>query len=219
MVWSMPARRTPFCENSYYHVYNRGVEKRKIFLDENDYKSFIGILRSYLSFPVKREKDILQGRALRISDHRLYQEIKLLSYCLMPNHFHLLVKQNTKDAVTKLMRRVLTAYSMYFNEKYERVGGLFQGRFKAKEVETDEYLLHLSRYIHRNPLESGIVKVGDLQNYPWSTYTVYLGKNEIEFVKSNLILDYFNKSDSSDYQKFVEFEQRSAGLPKEFLLE
>lgn len=210
----MPVRKIDFHENGFYHVFNRGVEKRKIFLDDKDYRAFLSILRTYLSPRAK------QGRALRVRDHNFDEEIRLLAYCLMPNHFHLLIKQKLSNSITSLLHRALTTYSMYFNERYDRVGSLFQGRFKAKEVETDEYLLHLSRYIHRNPLESSLVKVGNLQKYPWSTYPVYLDKNEIEFVQPDLILDYFNKSDSKEYQKFVEFEQDSAGLlPREFLLE
>ena len=113
----MPYRKINFYENGFYHVYNRGVEKRDIFLDENDYNSFLSILSAYLS----NQRVKLQGRALRIGRHQLHEEIRLMAYCLMPNHFHFLIQQKSKNSITNLMRRILTAYSMYFNEKYARV--------------------------------------------------------------------------------------------------
>jgi putative transposase len=216
----MPIRKTSFYENGFYHVYNRGVEKREIFLDEKDYNSFLGILKSYLEPIVKRDKTILQGRALeRIRKHTLATELSLISFCLMPNHFHFLIQQRTSVAITNLLRRVLTAYSMYFNLRYERVGSLFQGRFKAKEITNDEYLLHLTRYIHRNPVKAKMVKVQNLANFKWSSYPNYLGLVESSWVKPKAILDYFASVDSKkDYQGFVEFESEGA-LPEGLLLD
>ncbi len=207
----------PFYENGYYHVYNRGVEKRQIFLDEKDYKAFSGILKAYLSPP--EDKSILQGRALqRVRGHKLYDEVKLLAYCLMPNHFHLLIQQKLASSITNLMRRALTAYSMYFNEKYERVGSLFQGRFKAKEVDKDEYLLHLSRYIHRNPSGSLVKKIGDLESYVWSSYPIYLGKLDNRIVDPGFILGFFPKDKIESYKQFVEYET-DFDIPEKFLIE
>lgn len=211
----MPIRKTAFYDEGFYHVYNRGVEKREIFLDDKDYQSFLGILRAYLEPEIKRDKTILQGRALeRIRKHSLAEEVSLVAYCLMPNHFHLMFQQRTSTAITNLMRRVLTAYSMYFNRRYERVGSLFQGRFKAKEITNDDYLLHLTRYIHRNPLEAKIVKIQNLEKFEWSSYPNYLGLVENGWVKSKAILDYFSSvNNQADYKSFVEFETEEA-LPK-----
>lgn len=226
----MPIRKTSFFENGFYHVYNRGVEKREIFLDDKDYQSFLGILKVYLEPEIKRDKTILQGRALeRIKKHSLASEISLVAYCLMPNHFHLMLQQRTASAITNLMRRVMTAYSMYFNRRYERVGSLFQGRFKAKEVTNDEYLLHLTRYIHRNPVEAKIVKIQALSKFKWSSYPNYLGLVENGWVRPKAILDYFSsvdkerlyrfsdtrKSDviADNYKSFVEFESEE-NLPE-----
>lgn len=213
-------RKTSFIENGFYHVYNRGVEKREIFLDEKDYQSFIGILKTYLGPDIERDKNILQGRALeRIKKHSLASEISLVAYCLMPNHFHLLLQQRTDSAITNFMRRVLTAYSMYFNRRYDRVGSLFQGRFQAKEVTNDDYLLHLTRYIHRNPVEAKIVKIQNLDKFKWSSYQNYLGLVESGWVKPKAILDYFSSVDTkSDYQSFVEFETEEV-LPKNLYLD
>src|SRR4030042_3368719 len=184
----MPYRKTKFYENGFYHVYNRGVEKRMIFLDEEDYQTFVSILKSYLSRPSPLEW------TSRIRNHHLFDEITLNAYCLMPNHFHLLVQQKLPSSITNFMRRTLTTYSMYFNEKYSRVGSLFQSRFKAKEVESDEYILHLSRYIHRNPLEAPLVRgINDLQVYRWSSYPAYLGREENRLVDKEFILGFFPK--------------------------
>ncbi len=142
----MPSKNTvkTYLENGYYHIYNRGVEKRRIFEDSQDYQRFLYYLKLYLipSDILHKEKPLLRPHLVRAN---LAEEVELLAYCLMPNHFHLLVHQKTKDATTKLMRQVLTSYSMYFNKRYERLGSLFEGIFKACLVENDEYLLHLSR--------------------------------------------------------------------------
>ena len=216
----MPIRKTSFYENGFYHVYNRGVEKRAIFLDEKDYQAFLGILKAYLSPEQKPDKTVLQGRALeRIKKHTLSDEVGLVAYCLMPNHFHLLLQQRFSHSVTSLLRRVLTAYSMYFNKRYERVGSLFQGRFQAKEISSDEYLLHLTRYIHRNPVEAKIVSIKNLALYKYSSYPTYLGLEERYWVKAKPILDYFSqKGSKQEYKNFVEFETQE-NLPEQLLFD
>lgn len=196
----MPAKNTvkQFIENGYYHIYNRGVEKRDIFLDKQDYAVFLNYLKKYLdpelgSDPLWKRKS-------------LCQEVDLLTFCLMPNHFHLLVKQYTINGITKLMRAVCTNYVMYFNEKYQRVGGLFQGKYKAALVLDDIYLLHLSRYIHLNPY----IGSDPLINYLYSSYNHYLGSKSSSWIKPGEILAFFktaqkiNLKDCLSYQSFVE---------------
>lgn len=217
----MPIRKTSFHENGFYHVYNRGVEKRKIFLDEKDYAAFTGILKTYLSDDLpKNEKPILQGRALeRIKKNNLATEVSLVAYCLMPNHFHFLLQQRTDQAITKFMQRILTTYSMYFNQRYQLVGSLFQGRFKAIEVKEDEYLLHLTRYIHRNPIGGKLIVSKNLQKYRYSSYPVYLREGEKEWIRAKPILDYFSKNDpNKDYKNFVEYADEEI-LPESILID
>jgi putative transposase len=136
------------------------------------------------------------------------KEVSLIAYCLMPNHFHLLIQQISIDGITKLLRRIATTYAMYFNKRYKRVGYLFQGPYKAVLVENDSYLLHLSRYIHLNPSE--LIR-RNLINYPYSSYKYYLGIAKAGWVKPDLILNYFDKSKLlpllnkyPSYQEFVE---------------
>lgn len=205
-----------YVAEGHYHVYNRGVEKRVIFLDDQDYRVFLHLLKHYLS-PFKQDA----GHPLsEIPDHTivrprplssLSEEVDLLAYCLMPNHFHLLIKQLTPDGMPKLLQRVSTTYSMYFNKRHDRVGHLFQGAYKAALITEDEYLLHLSRYIHLNPAElTGL----DLVSYPYSSYPYYLDAKKAEWVKPEFILDslksYQGHPESkkfSSYREFVEVFQ------------
>ncbi|MBI4991459.1 transposase [Candidatus Gottesmanbacteria bacterium] len=150
-------------ENTFYHLYNRGVEKRIIFIDQQDYSVFLSYLKAYLlpkdeeSLQKKladkktnyKEKDTII-KLLRLNNFS--ETLELLAYYLMPNHFHFLVYQKTADAIDKFMNSLITRYVMYFNRKYKRVGPLFQGIYKAVSVETNEQLIHLSRYIHLQSL-------------------------------------------------------------------
>ena len=164
----MPAKNSikTYTENGYYHLYNRGVEKRTIFQGEQDYAVFLSYLKTYLM--PKNEDDLRQKLAdptisykekeniiklLRLNNFA--DEITLIAYCLMPNHFHFLVKQNSANGIDRFMNSLGTRYTMYFNRKYKRVGSLYQDVYKAVMVGSDEQLLHLTRYIHRNPVPSG----------------------------------------------------------------
>ena len=205
----MPARNVvkDYVENGYYHLYNRGVDKRDIFLDEQDCVVFLHYLRMYLS-PVEEllEGNRLGSRIQRLISLNLSKEIDLLSFSLMPNHIHFQVKQYTRDGITKLMRRVITSYVMYFNKKYKRVGTLFQGIYKAAFIRSEWHHLHLSRYIHLNP-----IKVRSPVNFMnFSSYPYYLRKKQVSWIKPEEILSYFknaNKEGLQDilsYQSFVE---------------
>lgn len=165
-----------YVENGYYHIYNRGVEKRTIYQDDKDYKVFLFYLKTYLSPPNSSPDKINSLDQINLS-----QQIKLLAFCLMPNHFHLLVWQKTKDAIEKLMRRIGTKYVMYFNKRYKRIGALFQNTYKAVLIKTDEQLLHLSRYIHLNPIKDTPLQGSILVN-SYSSYKVYLGKQKINWI-------------------------------------
>lgn len=185
----MPSRNIvkDYAAEQYYHVYNRGVEKRIIFLDDQDYTVFIGLIKKYLN----GETPILHNRH---SFSRLGDEVQLLAYCLMPNHFHFLLYQTTEDALTRFMRRLATGYVMYFNNRYDRVGGLFQGKFKASHINADDYLQHISRYIHLNPK--------DYRTWPYSSYRYYLKPNPPPWLTTQPILDLFDNN-SACYESFV----------------
>lgn len=203
-----------FVQGGTYHIYNRGVEKRIIFLDDQDRAVFLSYLKTYLlpkdknslravlANPKSSSKEKDQAlKALRLNNFT--DSIALLSYCLMPNHFHLLVKQTEADTIDRFMNSFAVRYSMYFNGKYRRVGPLFQGIYKAVLVTTDEQLLHLSRYIHRNPIALASQDTL-LQSYSYSSYPQYLGLTHTAWLHPEEILAYFSKSQKRGYQKFVE---------------
>lgn len=206
----MPAKNTlkQYVENGYYHIYNRGVEKRTIFQDTQDCEVFLHYLKMYLSpVDILIKEQVFHNRINRFIRLNLSKEIDLLSFALMPNHIHLEIKQYTVDGIIKLMRRLTTGYAMYFNKKYQRVGPLFQDRYKGAIVDSDKYLLHLSRYIHLNPMK---LKSSPINFIEFSSYPYYLGHKQASWVKPQEILGYFKTAqkqglkDIFSYQSFVE---------------
>jgi putative transposase len=202
----MPSRNVvkQFEAESMYHVYNRGVDKRIIFEDKRDYAVFLSFLKyALLSDDSNKEinaveADLLtEAQRFNLRREGLADRLELVSYCLMPNHFHLLLYQYEPDAITKLMRSVATGYSMYFNKRHKRVGSLFQGVYKASKINSETYWTHISRYIHLNPLDLG----QDYMLYEYSSYRVYMGSIKQDWVKPRLIMDDFKSS--KEYEKFV----------------
>ncbi|MBU2632586.1 transposase [Patescibacteria group bacterium] len=187
-----------FIEDGCYHVFNRGVEKRLVFLDSQDYNLFLYYLFVYAMSPDKIEK-IYPKLPPRLLSKNLSSEVDLIAYCLMPNHFHFLITQKSKDGVSKFMKQLINAYTAYFNKKYDRSGALMQGRFKAARVYNDEMLMHVSRYIHLNPLIANLTK--DPRKYMWSSAPYYLGENSnIECNKEKVL---FMFSSIKAYESFM----------------
>jgi putative transposase len=193
-------------EGAYYHAYNRGYHRQQIFLDEHDYHTFLYLLKKYLDPDFREIKFLPTGEAVQVAVKKpLYDKVELHTYCLMPNHFHVLVKQITKNGMSRLMNVVCSQYSTYFNNKYEREGTIWQGTYRAVLVKTEEQYLHLSRYIHLNP-SSFIGSV--LDNYLFSSYPAFIGKKkQPKWLKPEGILYSFTsqqKDKGSSYQRFVE---------------
>lgn len=212
-----------YVKNGYYHVYNRGVEKRIIFQDDQDYRVFLHLLKYYLSptndkalHPLTNlpNYSLVRPRPL----NNLANEVDLLAYCLMPNHFHFLIKQITTDGMPKLLRRLSTTYALYFNKRYNRVGYLFQGRYKAALITKDEYLLYVSRYVHLNSAE---LTRTHLVSYPYSSYLYYLGEKKAEWIKPGFILKFFDKSKLlpflKKYPSYKEFVEKGKEDPREII--
>ncbi len=177
--------------DSYYHIYARGVGKQNIFLDDSDFKFFISLFKRYLS-----REDSVNERGAAYA--KLYESIELLSYCLMSNHFHLLVYQIEEGTMTRLMRGVMASYSHHFNKKYNRTGPLFESRYKASMISTDTYLLHISRYIHLNPIK--------WRDYPYSSLSSYLGITSSDWLSVARIIELYNSK--SEYLQFLEDYQQ-----------
>lgn len=186
----MPTRnsRKEYASETYYHVYTRGVDKQPVFRDDQDFHVLLGYLQRYLS--QQRSKRPNGQRAQSFAD-----ELSLLCYCLMGNHIHLLFYQHDNErALPALLQRVFTSYSMYFNKKYSRVGPLFQSRYLAARIDSDPYLYHISRYIHRNPAQ--------WRSYEYSSLRYYTGEADADWVKPRLILELFDNNPRS-YLDFV----------------
>jgi putative transposase len=160
----MPAKNAVkiYEPDSYYHIYNRGAGKQPIFLDNQDKKYFLGILERHLD--PDNTKANINGEVYA----KYCADVEILAYCLMGNHFHLFVYvgDDTRKIIA-LMKSISTAYTMYFNKKYNRVGSLFQGVYKASHITNDVYLVHISRYIHMNPR--------NYLGYTFSSIGAYLG--------------------------------------------
>lgn len=178
-----------FAPEEYYHVYNRGTEKRKIFLTNKDYLRFISLL--YLCNtpePIHRSDYLHASLAELLAIKRGQTLVDIGAYCLMPNHFHILLHEHTDNGISIFMQKLTTAYTMYFNKKYDRNGVLFQGKFKAEHITQDNHLKYLFAYINLNPL--GIV------NDKWKEHVLENKKEAGEHLKSyrySSYLDYYNK--------------------------
>lgn len=183
----MPVRNTIRFDvsNSYYHVYNRGVNKQLIYRDNADKLYFLSLFERYLSAPSATNNTGVYSSFLGILD--------ILCYCLMDNHFHILVYQIEEGALKKLMQAVSNSYIRYFNHKYQRRGPLFESRYKAVRIDTQPYLEHISRYIHLNP--------DDWQTYKFSSIHTYLSGQAETWLNPQKILQLF---EDTSYLEFMQ---------------
>jgi putative transposase len=189
----MPSRNIykEYVAESFYHIYNRGVNKAPIFLDDQDREVFIGLLKRYLG------KDA-ETRSNREPHPNYHDQIELLAFCLMKNHFHLCIYQHTEQAIKSLMKSLSVAYSMYFNKRYKRIGPIFQQRYRAVRIMDDSQLLHISRYIHMNPL--------DYRSFAWSSLPYYLRERSAAWMRPERIIDLFEGTHYLDF--LAEYENR-----------
>jgi putative transposase len=201
----VPYRLIPFVTNNTYHVFNRGVEKRNIFLTNNDFDHFLETL-VYYQYSKPKPKFSTYKRFKSQEFFKNPKIVEVLSYCLMPNHFHLLLKQLIEHGIPEFIGNVTNSYTKYFNTKYDRTGHLFQGQFKATSISTDEQLMHISRYIHLNPYVSGLVS--DLKNYKYSSYSDFIKNKENSICQTGAILGLFKTPKS--YEKFINDQENYA---------
>lgn len=212
--------REPFAIGEIYHIYNRGTDKRNVFVDDNDYRRLI---KSLLFFNSKGAVDL---RALQESNTKVpppepeERLVSMLAYCLMPNHFHLLMREIEENGITRFMRKLGTGYTMYFNAKHERNGVLFQGQFKSVLVDRDPYFQYIPHYIHLNPLDlimdwrNGKVDYKKarlfLDSYQWSSYHYYVNGQSDPILDADTINQLYDlgeyKKDIFDWLKSAELE-------------
>lgn len=203
-----------FVEEEYYHIYNRGIGKRAIFKDDADYKRFLfGLLHYQSAYPLTnvsryiKDFDSLTGFPVPsaiLSEIQQSRGVDLVAFCIMSNHFHLLVKERIPSGISLYMQRLGTAYTRYFNTRYEASGHVFEDRFKAKHIPDNNYLLYLSAYIHRNPMELEKWK-SKLFEYPWSSLQDFTEGNRWGgLLQSDIIADQFEMASDSNYKDFVQ---------------
>lgn len=197
-----PKNRIKFyAEDAFYHAYNRGYNHQEIFRDEEDYFTFIHLFKRYLE-PGFQEIRLNRKKELQpFTPNFAYEDVELIAYCLMPNHFHLLVRQKTLQGMPKLLIRLCSNYATFFNDKYQYEGSPFQGTYRAVTITSEEQLLHVSRYIHLNP--SALLGRRNLGEYPYSSFPFYVSGKPPLWLKNDWVLSYFlNKPQG--YQSFVE---------------
>ena len=200
----MPYRFTPLVNDNFYHIFNRGVEKRQIFLTERDYERFLQTLY-YYQFSGPKPKFSNKYRFKNKEFDKNPKIVDLLAFCLMPNHFHLLIKQLEDGGTQEFLSKIANSYTKYFNTKHKRVGPLFQGQFKAVLIESDEQLIHVSRYIHLNPYVADITK--DWDNFPYSSIRQFTGTSSLQICNTEHLLAFFKDSQSflsftKDYESY-----------------
>lgn len=200
-------RKITLRDGEIYHVFNRGIDRRSTFTDKKEFERIQKLVKFYRhkDTPIRFSQVNQQPQEIRekiLSD--LYKNkriIDILSYCIMPNHFHFLLQQTEEKGISTFISNITNAYTKYFNTKHKRAGPLFEGVFKAVHIESEEQLIHVSRYIHLNPVASSIIPKEELENYQWSSYPEYLSRSLAEIAQKEFILSMFKSI--KDYQEFV----------------
>ncbi len=177
----------------YYHIYNRGVNRQPIFFSSGNWDYFLSKLRQYFKA----------------------QYAEMVAYCLMPTHFHLLVLCKSEKYSTKVMQPLGISYTKAINEQQGRVGPLFQGPFKSEHINTNAYLLQISRYIHLNPVSGGLVKTPE--DWRYSSYATYIGNKKDKLIHNEIIMDFFDSP--KGYMEFVEEGQEGLEEMKKLLID
>jgi len=199
-------RKIQLANNEYYHIFNRGVEKRDIFTSEEDYKRFFlslilmndekeGLMIQWRNFKMSHP-NLSVDEFLRLSLSEKKELVNFVAYCLNANHFHFILQQKSDRGIEKLMHRIATGYTMYFNERNHRSGSLFQGSFKATHIEPNNFL-RMSVYVNCN---SEIHGIHPAKSYKWCSFPEYLGKESNQLCKKEVILSQFKNS-----QEYLEY--------------
>ncbi len=206
-------RKTEFANDEYYHIYNRGVDKREVFCEEKDYLRFLIRMKEFNNNSSDSQRDYEKRKSEKNRQNlklgfgypkpsfRFLDMLKLVDiicYCLNSNHYHFILKQLMNNGISKFMHKLDLGYAKYFNIKYDRSGSLFQGSFKAKHIDTNEYLLWLSGYVNGN---AEIHKIAQAENYKWCSYRDYLNKRQGTLCNKEIILSQFKNTE--EYRKYV----------------
>lgn len=184
----MPKRKSSFAPNHYYHVYNRGVNKAPIFFNDGNYEYCLRLVQK----------------------HRHKYRTTIVTYCLMPNHYHFLLRQEGEQTLSRFIGALFNGYVQAVNRQQKRSGTLFEGRFKDKHVDKRSYLIHLCRYIHANPVRAGLVSVPEA--WPYSNYQEWIGLRSGTLIDHDFVDAHF--PDREAYRRFVlDYAQGTDSLP------
>ena len=210
-------RNIKFEIGEYYHIYNRGVDKRKVFINENDYQRFLDSIKNFNNESTHAQRDYkkrmrskLSFEYSKLSFRSIPQLTEFICYCLNPNHYHFLLKQIREGGIEKFMHKLGLGYSKYFNKKYNRSGSLFEGTYKAVHIQDNSGFTWLSAYVNGNP---EIHQIAKADNYQWSSYPCYLNKRKRDICNKEDILGQFSSID--EYKDFVNIVILEAMAKKE----
>ncbi|HDH07675.1 MAG TPA: hypothetical protein ENG89_01500 [Candidatus Moranbacteria bacterium] len=224
-------RKISFANGEYYHIYNRGVDKRRIFSDKKDYQRFLlsidllndnkdGLMENWRNLikvnPKARLSERVSERVLKIAGKRK-PLVEFVAYCINPNHYHFILKQVTEKGIERFMHKLGTSYTKYFNKKNKRSGVLFQGKFKATHIDSNEYLLYLSAYVNNNYFIHGYSQ----KDREYSSREEYKTKNKKGFCNKQPILSQFGKKigDYGDFMKKNSLYMRKKKELEKYLIE
>lgn len=205
----MPPRRVILASGETYHIFNRSLRQTPIFTTKREFDLFLMAIRYYLQPNPPVKFSIYRQQPNKYKTDLTKTLVKIVAYCLMPTHFHFILTQHEEEGIKIFIHRLTTSYSRYFNLKYNQKGPVFENRFKAVRIETQEQLIHLSRYVHLNPTTSFLVK--DPGQYNYSSYKIYLNEEESDFVDLSKVMSEFTVEnykrfvlDQKDYQRELE---------------
>ncbi|MFH1833244.1 MAG: transposase [Candidatus Levyibacteriota bacterium] len=207
----MPGRNTILANGETYHIFNRGVASQPTFIDKKDYQRVMDSFFYYQNItpPIKYSKFLMisakeRDNIINNLRKKKFFHADIIAYCFMPTHFHLLLRQNEENGISKFVGNFTNSYTRYFNTKRERKGPIFEGKFGSVRIETSEQLLHVSRYIHLNPYSSYLVKTTqELESFTYSSFNEYIAGNS-NLCNKDFILENFKTA--KEYKKFV-FDQ------------
>ncbi|PJE67660.1 hypothetical protein COU95_01175 [Candidatus Shapirobacteria bacterium CG10_big_fil_rev_8_21_14_0_10_40_9] len=214
----MGLRKTILATGEYYHILNRSIQGIPIFKGKRENILFLEAMEYYLQPSPPTRFSIYRVGIEKYQINLKKPLVSIINFCLMPNHFHFTLRQEKESGIRKFIQRLTNSFAHYFNIKYKNRGPLFEGNFKAVRIETDEQLIHLSRYIHLNPVSAYLVE--NPEDYPYSSYRVYLKREDSKIVDPSPILEQFSSSEK--YQSFVQSQrdyQRELEKIKHLILE
>ncbi len=215
----MPLRKVPLVTDEIYHIFNRTVGGALLYKDVGAYQRFLDLLNFYrfknnnLRFSHYYRLSKKQKKKYLVNLNSTGVRCEIYAFCLMPNHYHLLVKQRQDEGISNSLRLIQNSFAKFYNLKYKRKGPLFESRFSGVRMETEEQLIHVCRYIHLNPFSSYVLEnMAQLERYPWNSYLDYLGDRPRSFVETSYIKGMFGNlvnfkkftEDRADYQRSLE---------------